>query len=148
MPVIVIMTGIQGSGKTTFCREQFPDYERISLDELHTRNKENIAFEQALLEKKDLVIDNTNPTVSDRERYIRRAKKQGYIIVGYFMQSRTRECMDRNRRRAGKARIPDTAIAATSNKLQLPSFEEGYDELYFVSINDAEFSVSEWRDSR
>lgn len=146
MPEIIIMTGIQGSGKTTFCRKRFPEYERISLDDLHTRNKENIAFEQALLDRKDIVIDNTNPTASDREKYIRKAKGQGYKVIGYFLQSRLRDCVDRNRMRTGKARIPDTAIAATSNKLQMPSLKEGFDELYFVSINDTDYSISEWRE--
>ena len=146
MPKIIIMTGIQGSGKTTFCSKQFPDYERISLDDLHTRNKENIAFEQALFDGKNIVIDNTNPTASDREKYIRKAKEQGYMVVGYFMQSRLRDCIDRNSRRTGKARIPDTAIAATSNKLEIPSLKEGFDELYFVSINDVGFLISEWRE--
>ena len=146
MPEIIIMTGIQGSGKTTFCRKQFPEYDRISLDDLHTRNKEKIAFEQALSEEKDIVIDNTNPSASDRERYIRKAKAKGYKVTGYFMQSRISDCIERNRNRAGKARVPDTAIAATSNKLQMPSLEEGFDELYFVSTNDGGFSVSKWRE--
>lgn len=145
MPTIIIMTGIQGSGKTTFCRKQFPEYEWINLDVLHTRNKEKIAFEKALLDRKDIVIDNTNPTAYDREKYIRKAKEQGYKVIGYFMQSRLRDCITRNNDRTGKARVPDMAIAATSNKLQMPSFKEGYDELYFVSINAAGFSVSDWR---
>lgn len=145
MPTIAIMTGIQGSGKTTFCRRCLPSYTRINLDELHTRNKENQAFEDALQKGLDIVIDNTNPTVTDRDKYIRRAKNESYRIVGYFMQSRIKECIERNHKRTGKARVPDQAIAATSNKLQLPSFEEGFDELYFVSISNGNFRIDKWR---
>ena len=39
MPVMAIMTGIQASGKSAFCREYLPAYVRINLDTLHTRNK-------------------------------------------------------------------------------------------------------------
>ena len=145
MPTIVIMTGIQGSGKTTFCKKYFPLYIRINLDDLHTRNNENKSFEAALQDGRNIVIDNTNPTIADREKYICRAKELGYKVIGCFMQSKIKDCMERNRQRTGKARVPDTAIAATSNKLQMPSKGEGFDELYFVNIDNNGFIISEWR---
>ena len=92
MPTVAIMTGLQRSGKTTFCRTCLAVYHRINLDELNTRNKERLAFEAALQEGLDIVVDNTNPASEDRERYIRRAKEKGYRVVGYFMQSRIRAC--------------------------------------------------------
>lgn len=62
------------------------------------------------------------------------------------MQSRLQECIDRNNARTGKERIPSVAIACTSNKLEIPSYAEGFDELYFVEITDKGFTVSEWRE--
>ena len=35
----------------------------------------------------------------------------------------------------------------TSNKLELPSFDEGFDELYFVANDGTEMKISEWRES-
>lgn len=61
-----------------------------------------------------MVIDNTNPVVAEREKYIRRAKEAGYQVVGYFTQSRLQECIARNELREGKEKIPSKAIAATS----------------------------------
>ena len=145
MPTIAIMTGIQGSGKSTFCKECLASFTRINLDDLHTRYREKQVFENALQDYVNIVIDNTNPTVADRKKYIQRAKTEGYKVVGYFMQSRIKDCVERNRNRTGKARVPDMAIAATSNKLQLPSLEEGFDELYFVSIVEDGFTINEWR---
>ena len=91
-----------------------------------------------------MVIDNTNPTAEERRKYILRAKEKGYKVVGYFMQSRLQECVARNEQREGKEKVPSKAIAATSNKLEIPSYEEGFDELYFVRITDTGMVVDAW----
>ena len=63
------------------------------------------------------------------------------------MQSRLQDCIARNNLREGRERIPAKAIAMTSNKLELPSFDEGFDELYFVANDGTEMEVSEWREN-
>ena len=146
MPAMVIMMGIQGSGKSTFCAASFPEYTRINLDTLRTRKKEHEAFWLAINRKENIIIDNTNPTKSDRKKYIEAGKANQYRVMGYFMKSQLQECIERNNARMGKERIPSVAIACTSNKLEMPSCAEGFDELYFVEITDKGFSVSEWRE--
>ena len=49
----VVFIGIQASGKTTFYNRMLSDgtYTHISLDELHTRNKENILLTKEELQK-------------------------------------------------------------------------------------------------
>ena len=42
-------------------------------------------------------------------------------------------------------KIPDHAIAATVRKLELPSFNEGFDALRFVRIADGNFVVEDWK---
>ena len=93
---------------------------------------------------KSFVIDNTNPEVSDRKLYIQKAKEYGYQVIGIFFQSIVKDCVLRNEERGGK--IPSKAIACTSNKLQMPSKAEGFDELYFVRINNNEFEITTWRE--
>ncbi len=146
MPAIIIMMGIQGSGKSTFCAKNFPEYTRINLDTLRTRKKEKDALWLAINRKENIIIDNTNPTASDRKKYIEAGKASQYRIIGYFMQSRLQECIEQNDSRQGKEKIPSIAIACTSNKLEMPGYEEGFDELYFVKITDAGFFVSKWRE--
>ena len=145
MKTIVIMIGIQASGKSTFAEKELSEYTRINLDTLNTRNKERIEFERALEAGENIVIDNTNPKISDRERYIIRAKEHGYKVVGYFMQSRVKDCVERNEKRVGKAKVNTKAIAATSNKLEMPEYAEGFDEIYYVSMSDDGFVIDEWR---
>ena len=102
-------------------------------------------MEECLNSGKSFAVDNTNPTVDDRRRYIEPAKVAGYRVVGYFMESRLKECIARNELREGKARVPAKAIAATSNKLQVPSYEEGFDELYYVQNDGNTMTVLDWR---
>ena len=141
----IIFIGIPASGKTSFYNKFFKDgYIRINLDTLHTRKKEMTLISDCLKSGKSFVVDNTNPTKSDRERYITTAK--GYSVVGYYFQSVIADCKSRNKDRKETARVPDVAIVAKSNELELPCMEEGFDALYYVKLNDGEFIIEEWND--
>lgn len=142
----ILFIGIQASGKTTFYHRMLSDgyYTHISLDNLHTRNKENQELVKCLESGKSFVIDNTNPEISDRAQYIQKAKEYGYHVIGIFFQSMVKDCIHRNEVRGGK--VPSKAIACTSNKLQMPSRSEGFDELYFVRIENNDFEISAWRE--
>jgi len=39
--------------------------------------------------------------------------------------------------------VPTAAVAATSNKLQMPSYDEGFDALYFVKNDGETMTVSD-----
>ncbi len=146
---VVIMMGIQGSGKSTFYhRFLSEDFVRVNLDTLKTRHREGQLVGECIANGQSYAIDNTNPTKEDRMRYIPTAKAEGYRVVGYFMESKLSECIERNNRRVGKERILPIAIASTSNKLQMPSYDEGFDELYFVKNDGEKMTVSKWREER
>lgn len=144
--VAVIFVGIQASGKTTFYKNHFGMYVHINLDELHTRNKENILLAECMESGASFVVDNTNPTKTDREKYILAAREHGYRVRGYYFRSSISESVERNNFREGKARVPDRAIAATHHKLELPEYGEGFDELYYVYMADGDFCVRAWDD--
>lgn len=144
----VILIGIQGSGKSTFYRERFFDtHVRISLDLLRTRHREKLLMSICLEGKQSFVVDNTNVTKADRQRYIVPAKASGFIVTGYYFSSRLDEALARNRQRTGKRRIPDKGVAGTYKRLELPSLDEGFDRLYYVRIAETGmFVVEEWND--
>lgn len=145
-PKAIIFIGLQASGKSTFYQQHFAaEYVHINLDTLHTRNKEALLLEDCIKRQISFVVDNTNPTIEDRKRYIQAAKKQDYIIEGYFFQSILLECIERNSLRMGKACIPNKAIACTSNQLELPSYQEEFDRLYFVHLQNGIFKVEAWK---
>lgn len=140
------MIGLQGSGKSEYCRRFLPDFVRVNLDTLRTRNNERRLLDKCFAAGDNVVVDNTNPTKADRARYIKPAKEHGYHIIGVFMESKLQECIKRNNLREGKERIEAKAIAATSNKLEMPSYSEGFDELYFVHNDGATMTKDIWRE--
>ena len=147
MKTLSVLIGLQASGKSTFCRTVLNKVSRINLDELKTRHREKVAYEALLEVGNDIVIDNTNPTIEDRERYIPKAKALGYKIVGYYFESKIAECQKRNALRDENSRVPTLAIAGTSKKLQPPNFEEGFDELFYVSMRDNDFEIKPWNET-
>ena len=143
----IIFIGIQATGKSTFYKENFfKTHIRINMDMLKTRNKEAILLEACIKAKQPFVVDNTNPSILDRKKYIDLAKNEKFRVVGYYFQSSITESIKRNKQRKGKENIPLAGIRSTHAKLQLPCLDEGFDELYYVRINEGnEFVVEEWK---
>ena len=144
-PKMIVMMGLQGAGKTSFCKMMFPNgsgYRHVSLDELKTRKRESLVLQECYKNYRSCIIDNTNPTKSDRQRYINPARQLGFRIIGYFMQSKLSDCLERNEKR--DRQVPKKGILATFNKMEMPSLDEGFDELNFVSIENGEFKISKW----
>jgi predicted kinase len=143
----VIFVGIQGTGKSTFYKEQFFDtHIRINLDMLCTLHREKLIFEACLEAKQKFVVDKMNATREQRARYIEQAKNYGFKVIGYYFNSSLKNALERNSRREGKARIPDKGLLAALKRLQIPSLDEGFDELFYVWINDqSAFVVENWK---
>ena len=140
--------GLQASGKSTFCKQRFFDtHVRINLDMLRTRNRERILVQACLEAKQPFVVDNTNPTREDRQRYIPAARQAGFRVIGYYLQTRVEECKQRNDERADACRIPMSGLLNTYRRIEVPRLDEGFDELHYVRISEAgEFLVEDWSD--
>ncbi|MCE3225713.1 MAG: family ATPase [Bacteroidetes bacterium] len=141
----IIFCGIQATGKTSFFKDNFfKTHIRISMDQLNTRNKENRFLEVCFTTQQPFVIDNTNPTKEERQKYIARAKEHKFKVIGYYFQSKLQESLVRNSSRSGKENIPEVGIKGTYNRLELPEFTEGFDELFYVEIENNAFTVKKW----
>jgi predicted kinase len=140
----VIFCGIQGSGKSTFYKEHFfKTHVRISLDLLKTRHRENMMLHTCFALLQPFVVDNTNSTKKERHQYIAKAKAYKFEVKGYYFHTSVAEALARNAKRAGKKNIPIAAIITTHKKLEVPTYEEGFDKLYEVAIINDEFIVKE-----
>ena len=115
---------------------------------LKTRHREKLIFQACLAAKQPFVIDNTNASVAERKRYIALSKEAGFQLVGYYFSSRIQEALERNRHREVAAQIPDKGVFGVAGRLELPSFAEGFDTLWYVKIDGAGgFVVEEWNDA-
>jgi predicted kinase len=103
-----------------------------------------VLVEEALRAGRPVVVDNTNARAADRLPLVVLAHALGVRVVGYYFESRVEDCLERNRGRAGKARVPDVALYATRKRLESPSYAEGFDALYFVRMDAGGWEVAEW----
>jgi predicted kinase len=140
---MVILIGLQASGKSTFYRTQFAaTHQHVSKDLLRESKNKNKnqqqaeVIERAFQEQRSVVVDNTNVTLQDRLALIDLGRRYGATIIGYYFQPDVPNSRKRNSQRTGKAQVPDKAIFITAHKLKPPSYEEGFDRLYYVRIVD------------
>src|SRR5579871_4006741 len=79
---MIIMTGMPGSGKSSYVLNTIKPhgYERINRDTLITKQKCLNETKKLLENKKNIVIDNTNPDKESRNDYIKLAKKYNYNV--------------------------------------------------------------------
>lgn len=137
----MIFIGIQASGKSTFYHRYFSDYIHVNLDTLKRRSRERTLVNRCIENAESFVVDNTNPIRADRQRYFDLLKDEDYRIIGYCFKSSIGDCLERNAKRHGRARIPDVGVRATYAKLEFPGYDEGFDELYYVAIKDDGYEV-------
>ena len=143
----IVFTGIQAAGKTSFYLERFfRTHVRLSLDMLKTRHRESSLLTACIEVRQPFVVDNTNPTKLERSKYIAVAKTAGFDVIGYYFRSQAAECIARNSTRPEVDRIPEKGILGASGRLELPSSGEGFDQLWYVRIQGAQFVVEEWQD--
>ncbi|MNO26780.1 hypothetical protein D3C76_166390 [compost metagenome] len=138
----VIFTGIQASGKSTFYQQKFfATHMRINLDMLKTRHREDLFLAASLMAVQPFVVDNTNPTAEDRRKYIDLAKKHKFKVTGYYFEPDFELSLSRNEKRTGKEKVPEAGLKSTMKKLEMPSYSEGFDELYVVRTAEEKFVV-------
>jgi predicted kinase len=143
----IIFIGIQASGKSTFYSQRFSHtHIRINLDMLKTRHREKRLVETCLEIGQPFVVDNTNPTPEERDRYIALAKRHKFSITGYYFESKIAESIQRNQNRQPEQQVPEKGIRGTYARLVLPTYAEGFNELYYVRLGQGEFTVQEWVD--
>jgi predicted kinase len=130
----VVLTGVQGSGKTTLYRDRFLEtHVRIAMDLLRTRAREAAFLELCLATRQRFVVDATNATPAERRRYLEPARAAGFRAVAYLVEIDDAVALARNAERRGARRVPVAGVAGTRRRLQRPTPEEGFDELWHAT---------------
>ena len=144
----MILIGLQAAGKSTFRQSRF-DATHVVVSKDHFRNdrrpslRQELLLREALSAGKSVVVDNTNVRLEDRLALLRLAGEFAIPVIGYFVRSTLAESLERNALRQGKARVPDKGVTFTAKAFVVPSWSEGYAELYDVApLPDRTFLVT------
>jgi len=128
----VILCGLQAAGKTTLYRDRFLEtHARISMDLLRTRAREAAFLRVCFETRMPFVVDNTNPTVADRARYVGLARDAGYRVIGFLVEVDHAVAAGRNLARART--VPAAGLRDVARRLVRPTPEEGFDELWHAT---------------
>ncbi|HET9953333.1 MAG TPA: ATP-binding protein [Polyangiaceae bacterium] len=138
---LVILVGLQAAGKSTFRRSRFDGtHVVVSKDELRNNRRPARRQEQlirtALAAGRSVIVDNTNSRQEDRAQLVALAREYSAKAVAYFLPLSVPESIRRNARREGRERVPDIGVYATARVFTAPTWEEGFDELYEVLVED------------
>src|SRR5262249_43414079 len=92
-----------------------------------------------------VAVDNTTPRRSDRAPLLRLGRERGARLVGYYFPTTPKACLERNRTREGKAKVPAVAVFKSAKIMEPPSLDEGWDALYAVTLEPpGDFTVTPW----
>ncbi|XP_075695947.1 bifunctional polynucleotide phosphatase/kinase isoform X2 [Rhinoderma darwinii] len=139
-PEVVVTVGFPAAGKSTFIKEHLvpKGYSYANRDTLGTWQKCVAACEDALRNGKRIVIDNTNPDVESRSRYISCAQKAGVPVRCFFFTATLEVAKHNNRFREmtskGHVSVNDMVINSYKSKFVAPSLNEGYSEILKINF--------------
>ncbi|HEX6355844.1 ATP-binding protein [Actinophytocola sp.] len=137
MPEVVILIGLQASGKTTFYHQRMATtHEHISKDVFpnarRPQRRQMRMIEAALDAGRDVAVDNTNPSPEEWQPIIAAARAHGARVVGFWFPPDLAVSQVRNAARTGKTRVPDVGLYATLKRLRRPRLVDGFDALFAV----------------
>lgn len=135
------MVGLPGSGKTTFVKESFPDYVRISQDDLGSKERCTEELLKAIQQGKNVVIDRTNINRKQRSHWINLGLNMGVSIINcIYLDVHEEECVSRIHFRKNHPTITQDMslekkkqIVYSFNKdFEMPSLDEGFNSIYIT----------------
>jgi predicted kinase len=135
---LVVLAGLQGSGKSTFYSARFADTHAHVSRDLFPNARDPLRRQEALVSEaaragRSVVVDNTNARREDRTALVLLARSLGMRPVLYWFPPDVKGSLARNAARSGGARVPAVAIHATRRRLAAPDRGEGFAAVYEVS---------------
>lgn len=166
MPKLYIMRGLPASGKSTYCRQHLSHCVRVNRDELRrmiyglawnpkreqeVTEAQNGMLEQALMWKRDVVIDDTNLNPKFLDKWLRQAKMYpdttSEIIDLTSVPPWT--CVENDRKRPQHQQVGPDVIWEKYYKYLAPELYKGDSSLAPLIVSDLDGTVRDntWRDA-
>ncbi|XP_003699324.2 polynucleotide kinase 3'-phosphatase [Megachile rotundata] len=135
---VILMVGCPGSGKSHFVKNHLNHYECVNRDSLGSWQKCIKMMEKHLMEKRSVVVDNTNPDCASRQRYIEVAKRYNVSVRCFIMSISVDHAKHNNKFREltdpSHAKISEIIINSYMNNYQLPTLDEGFAEIVHINF--------------
>ncbi|HYO37485.1 MAG TPA: ATP-binding protein [Geodermatophilus sp.] len=134
---LVVMVGLQGSGKSTYVREHLAGTHTVVSKDHWPRARRREARQQrvvtaALAAGHSVVVDNTSPSPGDRAPSVAVARAAGVPVRAVWLDTPLEVCLGRNDAREARARVPLVGVYATRARLVPPDTAEGFDRVDVV----------------
>ena len=133
------MVGYPASGKSTFYDNYLKPagYSHINQDELKTLSKCLTLTKKYLKEKKSICIDNTNPSLETRQKYIQLCKDNKIPIrcIYFNIDLQTAKFLNLYRANVSDKNIPEISYNVYKKNFIEPTLKEGFKEMFITCVN-------------
>ena len=137
-----MFVGFPASGKTTFYETimKSDGYVHVNRDTLGSWQKCVALCEQQLLKGRKVVIDNTNPDVESRNRYISCAQKHCVPVRCFHFMTTLAQAKHNNKFRElttnnDNKRVTEIAFNTFKSRFVQPSTIEGFSEVLKITLH-------------
>lgn len=141
-PILSVMVGISGSGKSTFAEglKTSLHAELVETDAIRVELTGNAADQtqnfrvflvakkrvnDLLAQGKNVIIDATSVSIKDRKDWVEIGKKNNAEVRAYFVDTPVSTAKARNLKRLRQ--VPEHVIDRQASRLQPPTKSEGFD---------------------
>ncbi|XP_050080459.1 uncharacterized protein F21D5.5 [Anopheles maculipalpis] len=137
---VIVMVGFPGSGKSHFVRQHLAPhgYEVVNRDTLGSWQKCVTHMEVAIRQGKRVVVDNLNPDVESRKRYLLVANRANIPVRCFLMDVSYKHARHNNEFREMTDRshstISEMVFNSYKSKFQPPTVAEGFTEIVKVQF--------------
>jgi len=124
---VVIMVGMPGSGKSSFCKTKLPDYKLICGDTFKTQPK-MIKEASKHIKNHSIIFDGTNGTSKKRKVYIDYAKENNRNVKCIWLNTSTEQSIEqiKKRKTEGGHYVPKIALYTYQKYFEKPCESEGF----------------------
>ncbi|XP_045115645.1 LOW QUALITY PROTEIN: uncharacterized protein F21D5.5-like [Portunus trituberculatus] len=137
---MIVLVGFPGSGKSFFCSTHLAPlgYVVANRDTIGSWQKCVSVMEQSLKDGKHVVIDNTNPDLESRKRYIEAAKKCGATVRCFIFATSKDHARHNNKFREfseeDHSKVSDMVFNMYKSKYVEPTLKEGFHDIVKVNF--------------